>query len=108
MIISDSTMTVCWVNTENEPIRTEHVAYHCKDKDKDVELFEIVREYYPHPTSPEDAQVSLLNIRFVERINKKSIQSSKLMLLAHVQNVLIEHYRIIAKLAHTAAEKVIP
>ena len=92
MIVSDDKMTVAFVNTTADPIKIEHICFFSKDKVDTVELFSVVREFYPHPTQPEDAQISLITTKYVGEYRKSHQSSGKAMVMLYGENVLREHF----------------
>jgi hypothetical protein len=97
MIISNENMVVAWVNTTQEPTKVEHICYYSMDKGETVVLYRMVREYYPHPTHPEDAQISLINTRLIEEIPKANIKAGKIMTLLYAENGLQDYYHLLEK-----------
>jgi len=66
-------LQVCFVNTEQEPLETKHVCWHVRDKENNLELVEVVEEFYPHPDAPDIARVSLLVEHVVHEVKKLSV-----------------------------------
>ena len=51
------------INTDDDrPVKTEHVSFFAERNDKTVTLREVVRNTYKHPSIPEDATISVLEI----------------------------------------------
>ena len=92
MIVENDKMLVAWVNTEQKPIKVEHICYYPVDGGENVRLCQVVREYYPHPTHPEYAQVCLTNVINVAEFKKTDVKSGKIMSLLYAENGLRDYY----------------
>lgn len=76
----------CFVNTEQKPVETKHIAFYTKSVEDEIFLLEVVELIYPHPDAPDMARISCISTRFVNRVKRHSEQSGPFVLLEAVQN----------------------
>lgn len=56
------TMQVCFVNTEQKPLKIKRLGlFKCDKRENKLFVYELCEIFYPHPDAPEDATISLLN-----------------------------------------------
>lgn len=71
---------VYFVNTEDPPLKTKHICYFTKGDDFTVfELYEVVEEYFPHPSAPDHAMVQCFKIYSRDRQKLSSYRSGPLV-----------------------------
>jgi hypothetical protein len=76
-----------FVNTDQSPIKTEHVCYYVheiigtSDSPKKLRLNEVVYETYPHPDAPKNAVIKLLTTRTVCLFPETSPRAALLVLM---------------------------
>lgn len=74
-----------FVNTEQEPLRKEHICFYTKDHGNEIELFEIQKVFYKHPDVPEYAEVMVIQ-EFSRQKLKRNSFAAALILLEAAQN----------------------
>ena len=82
-----STFQVCFVNTDQIPIKTQHVCFYTRvgsDSNK-ISLLEVYIETYPHPDAPEDAVVSVTQTRVIKEYNRVDNKAASSVLLEAAQ-----------------------
>lgn len=88
------TFQTCFVNTEDVPVRVEHVCYYTRDDgDNGITLHEVIQEFYKHPQAPNDALIPLITTRRVTSCNRLSERASPLVVLEAMQKTVksMEH-----------------
>jgi len=83
---SKNEIQVCFVNTEQLPIQTEHICFFTRKNNDKISLMEVVREFYPHPDAPENAKVNVVRINHVKDLYRNEIRASTFVLLEAAQN----------------------
>ena len=86
-------MQVCYVNTEQQPIKTEHICYFTsaffQDGREKIALKAIVKDYYPHPDAPQDAVVSVIREALVSTYLRHEVRAANAVLLEAAQKACI-------------------
>lgn len=83
--MSQKTMQVCFVNTDQRPSSVKHISFYTSGSGDDICLHEIIEETYPHPDAPDEATVTRTTTRFVESHHKESEKASHIVLLEAAQ-----------------------
>lgn len=74
--------SLAFINTEDVPVKTNHISYTIADcSDGDIELIQIVEEYYKHPEAPESALLPILKLRSIRKHHRLSKEAAPLILL---------------------------
>ena len=66
------------INITAEPIKVNHISWFTvKDNIKDeIELFEVIELFYPHPDAPEHATIQQLDTRFVKKVSRLRLRDA--------------------------------
>jgi hypothetical protein len=80
------TMQACFVNTEDPPVKSEHVCWFTNSQGQKVALHEVYREYFNHPDAPEDAIVSVTQTRLVRVYDRTNKRAANIVILEAAQN----------------------
>jgi hypothetical protein len=83
------TIQACFVNTDQYPIKTEHVCYYTSGDSEEISLFEIVKEYHPHPDAPEEAIVDVMCTRHVVTYKRIQARAANAILLEAAQKACV-------------------
>lgn len=75
-----------FVNTEQEPLRKEHICFYTKDHGNEIELFEIQKIFYKHPDAPEYAEIMVIQENSRGILKRSSFAAASLVLLEASQN----------------------
>lgn len=81
-------LQACFVNSENPPISSSHLAWFVKEDPVDNDyllLCEVVLEKYPHPDAPKDAVIDLTNYHVFKRYKKTDHRASPLIVFKAMQ-----------------------
>ena len=81
------------INTDNDrPLKSEHVAFFSEGGERDITLFEVVRNTYPHPDAPKEATISVLEIirLFTERKGSEKSAPAELVGFADANALAIK------------------
>lgn len=84
-----NSIQVGWVNTDNVPIKTEHVCFATSrggEHNNEITLVEYLREYHPHPEAPEDATIYVLTSRNVRTYKVTDKRAAAALVLEAAQN----------------------
>jgi len=86
-------LQVCFVNTNQEPVKTRHVCFYTIDNGQEISLIEVKEVFFPHPDAPEVAIVSVFQNFHRGSRKRTDFNCAPLIILEAAQ-----------KVAHTAAK----
>jgi hypothetical protein len=92
---------VYFVNTEDCPLKTEHICYFTKGDGMEIELHEVVEEYFPHPDAPDDLMVQCIKVYCRDKQRLTNYKSGLLMQSSAMENTL----RMMYPITHSDNEK---
>lgn len=84
MTLEGKNMAACFVNTEQEPIKVEHICFNSLLNGEDVILQKVEEVFFPHPQS-EEFTVSVVQVRNIGRRKQNSYEAAPYMLLYYAQ-----------------------
>lgn len=85
-VIKHKELEACFINSNINPIKTEHICYYSKLEDNKITLFEVVKEFYPHPEAPEDMLITKIDTHRIRNVLLHTRDSAALELLLSAQN----------------------
>jgi len=86
------TQTVFFVNSEDKPLRVEHVGWLAHKRENKFDLEEIVYEYWPHPDAPEHGTLKLMTKYHVKTVDEWKPEAAAIKMLYLMQNDLVAHH----------------
>lgn len=90
-------MQAVFVNSEDMPIKTEHVCYFTTNEESgDISLCEVVYEHYPHPDAPQDAIIKLTTTKHICTHSRTSQRGAQLVLMEASQESMIAYAKTIS------------
>lgn len=92
---------VYFVNTEDCPLKTKHICYFAKDSGTEIELYEVVEEYFPHPDAPDELMVQCIKVYCRDKKRLTNSKSSPLVKSVCAENAL----RMMYPITHSDNEK---
>lgn len=75
----------CFVNTDQTPIKTQHVCFYTQANGNRIGLHEVYIETHNHPDAPEDAIVNITLTRLVREYNRVDNRAAPAVLLEAAQ-----------------------
>lgn len=94
--IVSKNIIACFVNSEELPVKTEHICFYPKEKivhgQIQVEVYEVVEEYYKHPQSPENCLIVQIKTRYIKTISHGKLYPAALILLKSQDNFANQLY----------------
>lgn len=95
-------LQVCFVNTEQNPVKIERLGIfnYRKTENNSVVFLELCKVFYPHPEAPEHAVVSLLS--FMEVENPERVKESAVFCIEAMKDL----QNIFPELAHFKGDMV--
>ena len=77
----------CFINTEDTPIRAEHICYFTRKESNDqIVLCEVYKEYYDHPDAPGEALVSVVLTRSIRSYSRHEQRAAPVIIMEAAQN----------------------
>ena len=70
----------CFINTEQTPIKEEHICYYTKSSKDEISLFEVKKVYYLHPDTDE-AMVFIMVDDKIKTVKKSMLFDASPMIL---------------------------
>lgn len=90
-------MQAVFVNSEDMPIKTEHVCYFTTNAGfGEISLYEVVYEHYPHPDAPQDAVIKLTTIKHICTHSRISQRGAQLVLMEASQESMAAYVKILS------------
>lgn len=88
--IKKPNFTCCFVNTEDKPVKTRHIAWSASISGDYVVIDEIVERFYPHPDAPEDSLIQVIIPIFRAKLLKSDQKAAAILNAINSQNILNE------------------
>ena len=85
---------VYFVNNETPPIKTKHICYFTKSVKFELELYEVVEEYFPHPDAPDDCMIQCIKVYHRDTQKLTNFKGSPLLQSLAAENTLKMQYPI--------------
>lgn len=92
--MKEKNFSCCFVNTEDPPVKTEHIGWIAKYKGKNVALYEIVDCFYNHPEAVDLSLIQVIRILHTKTVNKNSEEAASILNMINAQNILNNEKRI--------------